>query len=567
MKRLLALFLAALMLLGLAACGGSGENAGTAQTSTAADDGEEYKGEMPIVKPGDEPITLVIGLKTSGNVTDYKNNDLTKWVEEQTGLNLEFMQFSGTNAENATQLALMIASGEKLPDIVGLGGISNIQTLEYGRDGYFIDLAPYFEKYAYHHKQAFERLFPDDPTVRETMMACSTEPASGAIYTFPLMENAPTDTPTCHAWINQTWLDKLGLEMPRTLSELHDVLVAFRDKDPNGNGKQDEIPMIGKADSSYTDVLRLFVNAYIYWNHRYHFNVGEDGKLYTPYTEDEYRQALITVSDFVKEGLISTLTWTQSAAELKSLFNPEEGEPELCGVITGHLTLNVIPGSATLYDYQPLPPLKAETPKGGYGARGGYNYENELRITSDCKHPVEAFKMLDFLCSDEGFLRCRYGVPGVNWEFIEDEETTDPRGAKMIRIIGDNAFSTQNNINWHLTWTINDYNYHITKGNGDEWTAMKSAKSKQNLQNYIDAGQPEKVFTNVAYTLEENERLAEIQKELTDFIKDRRAQFCTGTMDPRDDAQWQTYLDGLKGLNYDEWVSIAQAAYDRMEVK
>ena len=85
------------------------------------------------------------------------------------------------------------------------------------------------------------------------------------------------------------------------------------------------------------------------------------------------------------------------------------------------------------------------------------------------------------------------------------------------------------------------------------------------LQNYIDAGQPEKVFTNVAYTLEENERLAEIQKELTDFIKDRRAQFCTGVLDPRDDAQWQAYLDNLKALRYDEWVEIAQTAYDRMQ--
>ena len=565
LKRLLALLLAVILLLSLAACGG--ETAQNNETGAVVDAGGEYHGEMPIVKPGDEPITLTIGIKTNGNVTDYKDNDLTRWLEEQTGLNLEFMQFRGTNAENATQIALMIASGEKLPDILGVSGISKVQSDEYGLDGYFIDLKPYFEKYAYYHKEAFERLFPDDPSVRELLMTCAAEPSTGAIYNFAKMENAPGDTPVVHAWINQTWLDKLGLSMPRTISELHDVLVAFRDKDPNGNGKQDEIPMIGKTESTYVDILRLIVNAYIYWNHNYHFNVGDDGKLYTPYTTDEYRQALCLISDWVGEGLISTLTWTQSSEELKGLFNPGEGEPELCGVITGHLTLNVIPGSATLYDYQPLPPLKAETPKGGYGARGGYNYENELRITSDCEHPVEAFKMLDFLCSDEGFLRCRYGVPGVNWEFIEDEQTTDPRGAKMIRIIGDNAFSTQNNINWHLTWTINDYNYHITKGNGDEWTTMKSAKSKKNLQNYIDAGQPEKVFTNVAYTLEENERLAEIQKELTDFIKDRRAQFCTGTMDPRDDAQWQTYLDGLKGLNYDEWVSIAQAAYDRMENK
>jgi putative aldouronate transport system substrate-binding protein len=501
-------------------------------------------------------------------VTDYEDNDLTKWIEETTGLNIEVQQFSGSNTENTTQIALMIASGEKLPDILAVAGISARQTLEYGQDGYFIDLAPYFGKYDYYHKEAFERLFPDDPTVRETMMYCATEPTSGAIYTFPLMENAPGDTPTCHTWINRTWLDKLGLQAPTTIDELREVLIAFRDKDPNGNGKQDEIPMVGKSGTTYNDIVRYLVNAFIFWNGQYHFNVDENGKIYTPYTEDEYRQALIFISDLVKDGLLSTLTWTQSSAELKSLFNPEAGEPELCGIITGHGTLNLVPNSPSLYDYEPLAPLKDATGRGGFGPRGDYNYENELHITSSCEHPVEAFKLLDFLCSDEGFLRCRYGVPGRDWEFIEDEQTADPRGAKMIRRLGDDTFSTQNNIHWHMTLTINDYNYHTTKvAEGDEWTVLKGQKSKQNLQNYIDAGQPEKVFTNVAYTLEENERLAEIQKELTDFIKDRRAQFCTGTMDPRDDAQWQTYLDGLKGLNYDEWVSIAQAAYDRMETK
>ena len=560
LKRLLALLLAVILLLSLAACGG--ETAQNNETGAVVDDGGEYHGEMPIVKPGDEPITLTIGIKTNGNVTDYKDNDLTRWLEEQTGLNLEFMQFSGTNAENATQIALMIASGEKLPDILGVSGISKVQSDEYGLDGYFIDLKPYFEKYAYYHKEAFERLFPDDPSVRELLMTCAAEPSTGAIYNFAKMENAPGDTPVVHAWINQTWLDKLGLSMPRTISELHDVLVAFRDKDPNGNGKQDEIPMIGKTESTYVDILRLIVNAYIYWNHNYHFNVGDDGKLYTPYTTDEYRQALCLISDWVGEGLISTLTWTQSSEELKGLFNPGEGEPELCGVITGHPTINLLTNSPSLYDYEPLPPLKAETPLGGYGARQSHAFNNTLHITSDCKHPVEAFKLLDFMCCDEGFLRGRYGIPGVNWEFL-DRTSDDPRGAKMIRILGENAFSTQNNINWHSLWTINDYTYHQTEVT-DDWSKLRGQKYNQNYKNYLEAGQPEKRFDHVVYLREETERLTEIQKELVDYIKDRRAQFCTGVLDPKNDAQWQEYLDGLQALHYDEWLSIAQAAYDRM---
>ena len=40
-------------------------------------------------------------------------------------------------------------------------------------------------------------------------------------------------------------MDKLGLKMPETTEELREVLGAFVNDDPNGNGKKDEIGMLG----------------------------------------------------------------------------------------------------------------------------------------------------------------------------------------------------------------------------------------------------------------------------------------------------------------------------------
>ena len=54
-------------------------------------------------------------------------------------------------------------------------------------------------------------------------------------------------------YINQKWLDNLGLDMPTTTDELRDVLQAFREKDPNGNGQTDEIPLF----TNYVDNGRL----------------------------------------------------------------------------------------------------------------------------------------------------------------------------------------------------------------------------------------------------------------------------------------------------------------------
>ena len=46
--------------------------------------------------------------------------------------------------------------------------------------------------------------------------------------------------------INKTWLDELGLEVPTTLDELHDALVAFKESDMAtmyGNDPGSTIPM------------------------------------------------------------------------------------------------------------------------------------------------------------------------------------------------------------------------------------------------------------------------------------------------------------------------------------
>ena len=70
-------------------------------------------------------------------------------------------------------------------------------------------------------------------------MATSLE---GPVYSLPSYKRFWPQAIT-HQYINQQWLDTLGLETPTTWDELYDVLVAFKEGDPNGNGQADEIPL------------------------------------------------------------------------------------------------------------------------------------------------------------------------------------------------------------------------------------------------------------------------------------------------------------------------------------
>ena len=54
-------------------------------------------------------------------------------------------------------------------------------------------------------------------------------------------------------WIRQDWLDNLGLEAPRTWDEMVAVAEAFVKEDPDGNGENDTIGILGPANSDYVN--------------------------------------------------------------------------------------------------------------------------------------------------------------------------------------------------------------------------------------------------------------------------------------------------------------------------
>lgn len=59
----------------------------------------------------------------------------------------------------------------------------------------------------------------------------------GGNYGLPNMENSHMETKV--STYREDWLKKVGMDVPATLDELHDVLYAFQYDDPDGNGKND----------------------------------------------------------------------------------------------------------------------------------------------------------------------------------------------------------------------------------------------------------------------------------------------------------------------------------------
>ena len=189
-------------------------------------------GTLPITT---EPAELTIWAAPSVGQDDYDVSKMTKWVEEKTGIKLNFIQVS--NVETSTLFNTSVASGE-WPDIY-MVGVSGPQALQYAADDVLMPLTDLIEEHGYFLKQAFEKY----PLVKQEITA-----PDGEIYSFPTKRYTYSGSAVNKLWVYGEWLDRYmtetGKEAPDTPEELKDMLIFFRDNDMNGNGDANDETII-----------------------------------------------------------------------------------------------------------------------------------------------------------------------------------------------------------------------------------------------------------------------------------------------------------------------------------
>lgn len=502
----------------------------------------------------DEKTTLTVLVQPTSKMVDITTNEFTLWLEEQTNVHIEWTVLESDAKET---VAMMLSSGETLPDIC-MVNLTAEQAALYGANGVLLPLNDLFAEYA----PNITKCFADQPAY-----AASSYSADGNCYYITAYEECYHCTGSQKMWINQQWLDNLGLETPTTTEEFKEMLIAFRDNDANGNGDpNDEIPFSSYYNGWRTKMEAFLMCAFIYDDGVNRMYV-EDGTVKPAYTEDAFREGLKYIHELYEEGLLDANGFVQDDAALKNLTSGEYVQVgAVCG---GHTAMFNNIDNPNIFQWVALEPLVG--PEGVQLA--GY-YPNVAKtsdgaaLSSFCKNPELAVKWLDFLFTEEATISSQYGMKDVNWAYNDDPEVLGLNDEQaLFHTFGKSPeyANTQIYTCWEHTSPFNWAGY-IFAGQavlgGDGYDLEKVLYDATKLYTpYI----PDAICANLVYTDEQASYIASNQTMINDYVEQMITEFILGNSDINDDAAWDGYIQTLKKMDLDNYVSIMQAAYDTQQ--
>ncbi len=506
----------------------------------------------PIVS---EPITLKVLMPlVSSYVTDIQTNVFTVMMEEMTGVHLEFEQvFDGDTFAQTRNL--MIASGD-LPDMLINSRLSNAEIASYGGQGLFIPLNYYVDNCMPAYLDYLNQFIGTD--MAKAQMRCSDGNIYGINVGYSQAYHNHVGSYKC--FIYKPFLEKLGLENPKTTDEFYDMLVKFKTEDPNGNGIADEIPLI--ADYRY---MRSFlVNSFCYDSATATHLWVDNGEVKCAYTSDEYREALRFLHRLFADGLMDVTTFTANNAAVKELTMAAGGN------VVGVVMSNAMTSFTTADTEQFTDFTNVIEPLAGPGGVSYcvWNYEqydpNVLIVTSNSKYPELACRWYDSWFSDVRIpLASAEGIEGENWELCSNGEVGINGDPAVWQRLTSYATTTAVNHAWGSQPINNIYN-HSTQASSVGAQAYELYKAttyyephKVAYENYmpvnlwLDAGTASRA---VAYAV-----------DIENFLNESYTFFVQGTYDVDSDAQWEWYLNELQVMGLSDYLAIEQAAYDAMK--
>lgn len=454
------LLLLVLALLITTACGNT--NNQPSGGNTGANQGEEQVPE--VVK-----VRVFKSHMGAGTIPD-SNNAHVQYVAQETGVEYELIT-TPPGSEPNEYINLMLASDD-IPDILRpIGGVE--QTLIQQNGALALDdLLPEYAPNVW------------NSIPQEAWDVVRSASDDGKIYYVPKVYLIPERAPL----IRQDWLDAVGMEMPQTVEEYKEVLRAFRDQDPNGNGKQDELPTSGRELGRWMDHLFAMYGVAM-WEGNPEWDIY-DGEIQYAGVTDNMRAAIEFIRDLYAEKLLDNETFLNKGDVWTAKINNS-----LVGSWY-HLPANLRDRYTAMLQNAPdayvvgMPLPKADGFEGFVTQKSMGEPEWMIPKVAEDK-AIYSLKLLDFFYNPKYDEFGRFGIEGLQHEVVDGKKVLLPADDSRPLALGMRNLTTQVDMDIRIEQTFPEDMQQMVKDIFEVSTADARRIAGDGMPSTMYAGYPD----------------------------------------------------------------------------
>ena len=543
-KRVIAAALSACMVASFAGCGNKVEiNDGTFRPVDASE----------LEFPLKETTTLTGMISYPANTeSDPNKRTIFKRLQEKTNVEIKWTAIQGD--QWADKITLNMSDPNKLTDFVFTAGFSDSNLLKYADYGAIIPLEEYIDAYMPNLKSVFDK-YPEYRTM------CTD--VNGHIWSLPWIEQLGSEKTAIQtignmSFINKKWLDFLNLEIPETVDEFEQVLIAFRD---HASELQEEfgidgsiIPMsciVNNGDQDPAILINGFGEGYGDADKDRHIAVTDDKKVICSATQEGYKKGIQWLHKLYEQKLIDPEAFTQEWSTYVS-----KGKSGRYGVCFSWDVANI----DNLKDWVPLPVLTADTtnltPQNS-SFTSGFD-RGRCVVTSVAENPALVCAWLDQMYDPLQSPQNNWGTYGEDDEFDIFEMGENEDGEPMLKHapLGDASpveVREAEAVGGPLAILDEYYGKYVTCPDDAQYRLDW-------IKDYFTPDMHTKyVYPNVFMSREDTETLSNLQADIQKTINAKKSDWI---MNGFDDADWDKYLKSLDAYGLNEYLELFQKYLD-----
>ena len=491
--------------------------------------------DYPMVTDGSEAVTVWVSLPphVAPYMEDVSSSAAYRQAAEATGI--EMVTTTVSVVVEQEQFQLMCASGTTGDYDVIVGA-----TFAYGsadaalEDDIVMDVAPYTEEMM----PDFDYFLKHDEEIRKVL---TTD--TGAIAS--IAGRGPGGRPQGFG-IRKDWLDKSGLEVPKTYDQLHDVLTVFK----NDYACPEPLLMFstGFLDNDFLCSGMGMTQAGYY--------IDGDTVRFS-YVEDQFREYATLVHQWYEEGLISP-DFISNVQGMGVSYDAKMQDGTLGVFMTGaDIFASSKKAEASDPDWEVIP-MADVTPTGTETITLGRSpntnpLSNQWSVTTGPseEHLPYVLGFINWFFTDAGSLACNFGIEGEGFEYdaqgvprLTELVTNNPEGYGSF--VAEAVY-----LNWNAPFCQDPRYYesvYDTQAQADSSTVWNS--NRNNSQQY-----------HGDLTGDENSRYNAVFNDIYTYIANMSVSFMTGAQDI--DSQWDTFVSTIEDMGIEDCIAIKQDAYDR----